>query len=75
MNEADVFLYIKSIQRGMKMDHLVEDIAMMDGVIQASANDNIEKMLNLTYDPQKTSCGRIVNTLMKKGCGSYVVGL
>lgn len=75
MNEAAVFLYIKSVQNGMKMDHLVEDIITMDGVIQASANDNIKKMINLTYDLQKTSCGHIVNTLMKKGCGSYVVGL
>lgn len=75
MNKAAVFLYVKSFQSGIKLSQLVDDIGMMDGVIQASANESIEKMVNLTYDPGKTSCGHIVSTLMKRGCGSYVVGL
>lgn len=75
MNKAAVFLYVKSYQDGMKISHVVQDIVKMEGVIQASANDKIEKMVNLTFDPQKTSCSHIVDTLLKQGCGSCVVGL
>ena len=75
MNKANVFLYVKSVQPGMNINHVVDDIAILEGVLHASANENITKMVNLTYDSSKTTGGKIVKMLQGRGHGSFVIDM
>ena len=75
MNTLNVLLYVKNTKHNTGMDNIVADIANMTGIIEANQNQHIKKMINLTYNPQITSCDHIVNSLTKKGCGSYVIGM
>jgi len=74
MNPVDIHLYIKSHSNDANFNHVINNITPIEGVVQASVNENINKILNITYNPQETSFSKIIYSLNKKGFSSRAIG-
>ena len=71
----DVYIYIQSQQNENKNTDIVKAVANQYGVLKAGSNQNISKMLDVEYDPQRISGDEILNFVRSEGYTSYLVGM
>lgn len=71
----DAFVYIQSQNEPKVTSDIVQDIAKLSGVVRANINQNVNKMVDIEYDPEVTSGNSILDFIRGSGYTSYLVGM
>lgn len=71
----DAFVYIQSQNEPKVTSDIVQEIAKLSGVVRANINQNVNKMVDIEYDPEVTSGNSILDFVRDSGYTSYLVGM
>jgi len=71
----DAFVYIQSQNEPKVTSDIVQEIAKLSGVVRVSVNQNVNKMVDVEYDPEVTSGSNILDFVRDSGYTSYLVGM
>ena len=71
----DAFVYIQSQNEPKVTSDIVQEIAKLSGVVKVNINQNVNKMVDIEYDPEVTSGNNILDFVRDSGYTSYLVGM
>lgn len=74
-NTVDVYLYVKDLSKPEVAAEMSKAIGGISGVISASINPNVNKLLEVNYMPEKVSTGMLLTAMEANGYKGSLVGM
>ena len=74
MRTLESFVYIKSQKGSVAIGKAVDDVATLDGVMNASINSRIPGVVSIKHDAGRITGANIINHLKMNGYNSYQFG-
>jgi len=74
-NTLDAFVYVQVPQAKQQKSDIVTALSELSGVVRASANAYVGKLVDIAYDPATTSSSRIIEYVRSRGYHGFMVGL
>jgi len=72
---VDVLIYIhKGADAGL-VASVARQLARMSGVIMASVNPRVKRLISVKYDPDQLSGASVLQDIQKNGCTASLIGM
>ena len=72
---VDVYLYVKNLNKPEVAAGMSKAIGDIAGVISASINPNVNKLLTVNYEPERVSTGMLIDAMELHGYKGSLVGM